>query len=282
MSDELLRQLLERFSETKRPRAFVDETEIPWADEDIGRQFLGLGLRSPEQTREELDFLSDVLNLEFGHRVLDVMCGDGRIAIPMGRAGTRVVGVDINPTAIARARAKAREERLDDVRFELGDVRALALDGEFDVAIIIFGHLSGFPAEVAVEILRGIHRHLCPGGRLLIDMHLSPAYIGALDGQRDWSFEPNGWLGTDHPALVLDEYTTETDLSFVRRSLCIDLSSGQLGRFGQAGQFYNRHSMTRLLADADFEADEFWGDFDGSEYDDDESPNLLVLAHATQ
>lgn len=282
MNKDLLEQLLQRFSDPQRPRAFVDETEIPWADDEIGRQFLGLELRSPEQTREELDFICDVLNLELGDRVLDIMCGDGRIAIPMGRAGARVMGVDINSVAIERARSKARQEHLDELRFELGDVRALQIDGEFDVAIIIFGHLSGFPTDVASTILRGAHEHLVDGGRLLIDMHLAPAYVAALDEQRDWSFEPNGWLGTDNPALVLDEYLTEEDLSFVRRSLCIDLSTGELGRFGQAGQFYNRGTMTELLQSAGFEPEEFWGDFDGSTYDDEESANLIVLARATR
>jgi SAM-dependent methyltransferase len=56
--------------------------------------------------------------------VLDSGCGTGEHALMLAERGLAVVGVDIAPTAIGRARQKAAERGLT-VRFEVGDVLAL-------------------------------------------------------------------------------------------------------------------------------------------------------------
>jgi SAM-dependent methyltransferase len=58
-------------------------------------------------------------------RVLDAGCGSGEHALLAAARGADVVGVDISPRAIGRARHKAAERGLT-ARFEVGD--ALSLD----------------------------------------------------------------------------------------------------------------------------------------------------------
>jgi cyclopropane fatty-acyl-phospholipid synthase-like methyltransferase len=68
-------------------------------------------------------------------RVLDVGCGTGEHALLAARHGADAAGVDLSPTAIARARSKATQRGLD-VRFEVGDALDLGQLGlDFDVIV---------------------------------------------------------------------------------------------------------------------------------------------------
>jgi SAM-dependent methyltransferase len=68
--------------------------------------------------------------------VLDVGCGTGTTALQAGRQAARVLGVDLSPVMIARARARAADAT--NVRFEVADAQVASLEPH-DVAISRFG-----------------------------------------------------------------------------------------------------------------------------------------------
>src|SRR5438132_11835889 len=106
--------------------------EGPWFNK-IAR-FLGPAyLRNAftKGTEQEVGFLVDALELDPGERVLDVGCGPGRHALALARRGIDVVGVDLSDDFISLARDAAAAEGLP-ARFEVGDVRELAYEAEFD------------------------------------------------------------------------------------------------------------------------------------------------------
>lgn len=71
-----------------------------------------------------------------GKRVLDLGCGDGRLALGAARYAKSVVGLDIEADLIASARRRARAAGLRNVRFEVGAGQSLPFaDGSFDVVI---------------------------------------------------------------------------------------------------------------------------------------------------
>jgi 2-polyprenyl-3-methyl-5-hydroxy-6-metoxy-1,4-benzoquinol methylase len=88
-------------------------------------------------------------------RVLDVPCGDGRIADPLERAGYDVTGVDIVQQA---------------PRFVQGDLRALPRElGTFDV-VISWGNSFGYTTPLETErSLRQFKERLEPGGLLILE-----------------------------------------------------------------------------------------------------------------
>jgi len=69
-------------------------------------------------------------------RVLDAGCGTGEHALLAASRGADALGIDLSPTAIGRARAKAAERDLP-ARFEVADVLDLRPPGpgSFDVVI---------------------------------------------------------------------------------------------------------------------------------------------------
>ena len=70
-------------------------------------------------------------------RVIDVGCGDGRMALGCAPYASEVVGVDPDPSAIRLARAKARQLGAANAKFKVGVAQELPFaDGYFDVVIL--------------------------------------------------------------------------------------------------------------------------------------------------
>ncbi|HTY59206.1 MAG TPA: class I SAM-dependent rRNA methyltransferase, partial [Bacteroidota bacterium] len=80
--------------------------------------------------------------LSKGADVLDAFCNDGGFALSAARGGARsVLGIDISPEAVARARANAILNGVDNVSFDEGDVferlNGLAQSGrKFDILVL--------------------------------------------------------------------------------------------------------------------------------------------------
>jgi ubiquinone/menaquinone biosynthesis C-methylase UbiE len=105
--------------------------------------------------------------LQSHHRVLDVGCGTGSLAVLIRRLypGTEVIGLDPDPKALARARRKAARAGVS-IRFDRGfsdalDYRAGTFDRVF--SSMMFHHL---PNDDKAPTLAEIRRVLKPGGRL--------------------------------------------------------------------------------------------------------------------
>lgn len=70
-------------------------------------------------------------------RVIDVGCGDGRMALGCAPYAAEVVGVDPDPSAIRLARAKVRDLGVANAEFQVGVAQELPFpDEHFDVVIL--------------------------------------------------------------------------------------------------------------------------------------------------
>jgi SAM-dependent methyltransferase len=106
--------------------------------------------------------------LREGERVLDVACGTGvvtRLAAEQVGTGGHVVGLDLNPGMLARARTTLPRNGAA-VEWEEGDAGALPFDAAtFDAVFCQLG-LQYFPDRQ--QAAREMHRVLKPGGRLVV------------------------------------------------------------------------------------------------------------------
>lgn len=87
-----------------------------------------------EKTKNEVDFIVDIMELSGSERVLDLACGFGRHSIELSKRGFSVVGVDIMPELIEEAERLASAEKLN-AEFICADLRDVSFDNEFDVVL---------------------------------------------------------------------------------------------------------------------------------------------------
>jgi ubiquinone/menaquinone biosynthesis C-methylase UbiE len=101
------------------------------------------------------------------HRVLDLGCGTGTLAIMVKRAQpeARVAGLDGDPEMLEQARAKSAAAGVE-IEYEEGLSTALPFDdGSFErvLSTLFFHHLAGDDKR---RTLSEVHRVLAPGGEL--------------------------------------------------------------------------------------------------------------------
>lgn len=132
--------------------------------------WLGIGSSHPggfPATRRNLDLLK-VKREEY---VLDAGCGSGLTACYLAKTvGCRVMGIDIMPEMVEKARQRAERENVSDlVEFKVADVMNLPFPrGSFDLAMA--ESVTVFLDKV--KVYRQFYRVLKPGGRLA-DLEMS-------------------------------------------------------------------------------------------------------------
>ena len=138
-------------------------TRLGYTDADLAAvpdgADLGLGCGNPQA----------VAGLKPGERVLDLGSGGGFDAFlaarQVGPTG-HVIGVDMTPEMIARARANAAKVGVDHVDFRLGDIEQLPVDDASVDVILSNCVINLAPDKPAV--FREAFRVLAAGGRLAI------------------------------------------------------------------------------------------------------------------
>jgi SAM-dependent methyltransferase len=162
---------------------------IGYSDKDIASvpegANLGLGCGNPIA----------LASLKQGETVLDLGSGPGfdsfLAAQKVGKKG-KVIGVDMTPEMIEKARGNARKDKYNNVEFRLGDIEKLPVENN-SVDIVISNCVINLSPDKA-KVFKEAYRVLKPGGRLMVsDLVLlkelpesvknsEAAYVGCIAG----------------------------------------------------------------------------------------------------
>ena len=122
------------------------------------------------RTREEVAYISRMLEVGLGTRILDLGCGYGRIAHELAQAGAAVTGIDLVPAMIDKARGRAERQGLS-VDYRVGDMSRLVGLSGFDAAIMWFFSFGYGDDRSHAKILKAACGALRKGGFLLFDQY---------------------------------------------------------------------------------------------------------------
>jgi SAM-dependent methyltransferase len=128
--------------------------------------------KPPAESAAQAEGAARLAGCRPGALILDAGCGNGRHAVPLARAGYKVVGLDSSGPLLTAARRAVRGARRP--RFVRGSYARLPFEpGSFD-AVMCLGTALGYLGEEADRAaLREFRRVLGPRGRLVIEtLHL--------------------------------------------------------------------------------------------------------------
>ncbi len=125
-----------------------------------------------KNTKAEVDFLIEELNLAKGSSILDIGCGTGRHSIELAGRGYQVTGIDLSSGMLAEAKKSAATAGVK-VEWVKADAARFASQKTFDAAICLcegaFGLLNteDDPLDHELSILKSINRAIKPEAKVI-------------------------------------------------------------------------------------------------------------------
>ncbi|NOQ33000.1 MAG: methyltransferase domain-containing protein [Methanosarcinales archaeon] len=116
----------------------------------------------------ECNFIEKEIDFNKSLKIIDIGCGTGRHSIELARRGYKVTGIDLSESQLARAKEKAKAQKLQ-IDFQKHDARKLPFKNEYDLAIMLCeGAFSLMETdEMNYEILRNATNSLKAAGKLI-------------------------------------------------------------------------------------------------------------------
>jgi SAM-dependent methyltransferase len=161
-------------------------------------------------TRAEVEFLIELLDLPAGSSILDMGCGTGRHAILLAQHGYRVTGVDLSSGMLQEARKAAQEAGVQ-VQWIQADAAEWESEVLFDAALCLCEGAIGLadndvdPVTHDLSVLRRIYGALRPNARFVMTALNGYAIIRQMTDEHVQA-------GRFDPASMLSVYEDEWDL----------------------------------------------------------------------
>ena len=202
--------------------------------------------------------------------ILELGCGTGRVAIPVARSGSRVIGIDRSASMLARARTRVRRAKLQgSVQLVRGDVRFLPFPAAaFGLVAAPYGILQSLLDDATLDAtLAAAHRVLRRGGTLGIDLVSDLASWSDYDRR----VKLRGQVGRGKTRITLiesvrqdrDRGLTYFDQEFVERRGGVSRSH----RFSLAFRTVSVAEMSARLEGRGFRVSAVLGDYQGGPWD---------------
>lgn len=217
-----------------------------------------------------------------GGPILELMCGTGRVSLPLAEEGFDVTGVDNSSDMLRLARQRAAEAQLEDkLTYIQADIRKDELPTGFMLAFITansFMHMDSVEAQI--EALEQIRPTLQHDGLLVIDvLNPNPHELTQADGHTVLAntFELNGdkvlkFVSTNTDIAAQTNYVTfiydrcKPDGQVIRRVMPLTM------------RWFYRYELEHLLIRAGYEIEAFFGSYYLDDYGT-ASERLIAVAH---
>jgi SAM-dependent methyltransferase len=195
-----------------------------------------------EMTQKEADFVQKVLQVTPPAKLLDAPCGGGRHSLALAARGYNLTSVDISPTFLEAARAKANPGP-GKVTWEERDMRDLPWPSSVDGAYCM-GNSFGYYDDAGNEaFIRAVARALKPGARFVLNTdYLTEGLLPVLQ-ERAW-YEMGGIL-----CLTSRRYDPADGRLYVEYTTIRD---GKVEKWSMSARLHTLREVRRLFEAAGF------------------------------
>lgn len=225
---------------------------------------------------DDVNFFIDIAK-KIGGEVLEIGCGEGRLLIPMLKAGIHVDGIDNSEKMIKNLNAKISDLGYD-TNIELMDMKNITLEKKYKLIILSFGAIGYLKDDIECK-------------KLFNDI----SNMLEMDGKFIFDFEPiNDSEGRNGPFLCQQLYIEDSKELIVRTlesngvdeerrvvniiNYIIKDGNIQIAVEGTVEKKYNYELIIKYLHDAGFKIDNLFEDYSSSLYVDKESEECIVVA----
>jgi ubiquinone/menaquinone biosynthesis C-methylase UbiE len=215
--------------------------------------------------------------------VLELAVGTGRVAIPLAKAGHRVVGVDYAQDMLDIARLKRDRTGISprDLALVRGDVRQKRLGRKFDWVVLLFNTMLAFVTlEDQDALLQNVARHLKPRGRFWLDIF--QPNLSLLARAKSQNLDPVIFYVPELNRTVFRGTTVERDPAQQIQKVTFhyrwfdDRGGEHHHRVAFALTFMFPRELRILLERNGLEIEKMYGDYDGSKLNSN-SPRMIAL-----
>ncbi|MFX0004398.1 MAG: methyltransferase domain-containing protein [Candidatus Hodarchaeota archaeon] len=193
-------------------------------------------------TQSEVDYFIKVMNLQSGHHILDLCCGQGRHSLDLASRGFKnVFGLDRSRYLIQKAKSNAKKYGVLS-KFREGDARKLPYHPDSFDAVMILGNSFGYFETMNddQQVLKEVFRVLKPWGSVLIDL-TDGEYIKK-------SYQPRSWEWIDKDLFVCRERSLSLDKQkLISREVITHVNKGVLVDQFYSERLYSKNGISKLL-----------------------------------
>ena len=233
-----------------------------WFEQWFGEEYHVLyPHRDEEEARRAVALVLKAARCEPGAWVLDLACGAGRHAAELERLGARVVGFDLSPSMLRRARLGVRGPLVR------GDMRSLPFrPGSFGLAVNLFTSFGYFRDDAEHRlVLRQVVATLRSGGRFVLD------YLNADHVRRTLRHDAEEIDGASSDVRVRRRFSA--DGKFVVKEIELGAENRS---FQERVRLFSPAELRQLLEQEGLRVDAVFGDYDGGPLDGRATRTILV------
>jgi len=218
-----------------------------------------------EESKEEIEKIIELADLEPGMKVLDMPCGVGRHSIELQKKGFNVVGVDKTSEYVDEAKEK---DDSSEIEFIKEDMKSFKREHSFNVVLNWWNSFGYFEdREDDRQMLENIYTSLKQDGALVMDL-----WSKELAAMNDFS---SHWSGQDG-IYNLEEGRPKDDWKKVERTW-IKVENGETVEYTWEQRLYAASELEQMLKQVGFSNIDFYGNVEGDGFDE-EADRLVVVA----
>ena len=200
--------------------------------------------------------------------ILELGCGTGRVAIPVARKGSTVIGIDRSASMLARGHMKVQRSRLAArVKLIRGDIRSLPFpDKLFELVMAPYGILQSLLDEKLLSAtLKDVRRVITPDGIFGLEL------VADLPAWDEYSNRPSLRGTRDGKPIALIESVKQDRRHHITRFEQEFVEGRGKGatrkKFSLAFRTLSVPQMAQRLEKAGFEVAALLGDYQGGPWD---------------
>jgi len=247
-----------------------DDRFRPWYETYFGPDYLKIDVQP--NTAAEVEFLTSLLKLEQGTKLLDVGCGYGRHLVPLSGRGVDVYGCDLSRFMLEEAARRLARRGLARKRIVQCDAGLLPFHGAFDCACFMFNSFGYFDRDDDnFRALVSIRQALKPGGLFILDLVNRDFVIRSMK-DREW-FENEGAYILERKRIDVVRNRSEIDV--------IVIDGDGKREYHHSIRLFSYTELCMLLEAAGFAVRAAFGGFGGETFDLNRS-RMLILSQSVE